>query len=404
MARSGRGNIPRTPSYPSYTPPVPTTNVPDTYDSYNAERNKSSKPMAIRGKGMQLGKKTKTGSAFDQIKSELGPEAEMSAPLVPSAPSAPAAAAPSVARSSINLDREAVHVTIAEAISAKFSREGSLETFEVKGDLQLRISDPSLTQIKLSLDVGNSRGAQLTSHPKVDKNVFKNSKVIQLADTSKGGFPVNNSIGVMRWKLSPKSGEIDDPPITFTVWVNDAGSNTWNITVEYEWTGGDALRDVTVTIPYQTSEPAVSSFDAVYEVSGDSIDWTIGAVDDENATGSFEFEAQADNDNEFFPMSVRFSKTKPFIDVDVSTYPAQAPRGMLMNVTGILGIARQGRSGYLLLQRYQVCCRLVCYRLRVMNLVLIASMAQYVRVRDPHKQCRWPIDRSADRKANLLKT
>ena len=275
--------------------------------------------MAMRGKGMQLGKKSKTTNAYEQIRGELGPEAEVSAPLAPSSnAAAPAVASPTTTRPSTALDREAVHVTIAEAISAKFSKEGSLESFDVKGDLQLRITDPSLTQIKLNLAVGNSRGAQLNSHPKVDKNVFKNSKVIQLADTTKSGFPVNNAIGVMRWKLAAKSGEVDDPPITFTVWVNDAGGNTWNITVEYEWTGGDPLKDVTVTIPYQTMEPAVSSFDAVYEVSGDSIDWTIGAVDEENATGSFEFEAQAENDEEFFPMSVRFSKTAPFVDVDVS--------------------------------------------------------------------------------------
>ncbi|KAF2104345.1 coatomer subunit delta [Rhizodiscina lignyota] len=320
MARSGRTAVPRTPSYPTYTPPVPTTTIPDTYDSYTAEKNKSSKPLAVRGKGMQLGKKSKTTNMYEQVRGELGPEAEVSTPLVPtSAVSTPAVASPIATRASTTLEREAVHVTIAETISAKFSKEGSLEMFEVKGDLQLRISDPSLTQVKLNLAVGNSRGAQLTSHPKVDKNLFKNSKVIQLSDTSKAGFPVNNSIGVMRWKLSAKSGEIDDPPITFTVWVNDAGGNTWNITVEYEWTGGDPLKDVTVTIPYQTMEPAVSSFDAVYEVSGDSIDWTIGAVDEENATGSFEFEAQAENDGEFFPMSVRFSKTTPFVDVDVSS-------------------------------------------------------------------------------------
>jgi hypothetical protein len=41
-------------------------------------------------------------------------------------------------------------------------------------------------------------------------------------------------------------------------------------------------------------------------------------VDDNNATGSFEFEAQAGDENEFFPMQVKFGKTKPFIDVDVS--------------------------------------------------------------------------------------
>lgn len=311
MARSGRSMQSRQPSYPSYTPP-PQQAVPDTYDSYKSESK--SRSMPVRGKGMQLGKKSKTTNAFEQIRGELGPEAELSPPPVPTSTVAPPA---STEQTSHSTDREPVHITIAESISAKVSREGSLEAFEVKGDLQLRITDPSLTQIKLTLAVGDSRGAQLSSHPKVDKTLFKNQKVIQIAKAGEG-FPSNQSIGVMRWKLAPKGDVIDDPPITFNVWVNDAGGNTWNITVEYEWGSGDALKDVMVSIPYSTSEPAVSSFDAVYEVSGDSIDWTIGTVDQENPSGSFEFEAQASDDAEFFPMMVHFAKSRPFVDIDVS--------------------------------------------------------------------------------------
>ncbi|THY71315.1 hypothetical protein D6C86_07061 [Aureobasidium pullulans] len=314
--RSGRSNMPSAPSYPTYTPPPTQPAVTDTYDSYNAEKNKSfQKSLPARSKGMQLGKKTKTTSMFEQVRGDLGSEAE--APLIPSAPaaSAPVQAAAAPATSS---DRDGIHITVAETISAKLSREGSLESFEVKGDLQLRITDPSLTQVQLALALGDTHGAQLNSHPKVDKTAFKNDKIIQLTDTSKG-FPANNSIGVMRWRLAAKAEDISDPPITFTAWVNETGSGTYNITLEYELTGGDALNDVTVSIPYQTSEPSVSSFDAVYEVSGDSIDWTIGDVDDTNATGSFEFEAQAESEAEFFPMSVRFAKTRPYVDVDVSS-------------------------------------------------------------------------------------
>lgn len=315
MSRSGRGGAaPRTPSYPTYTPSVPAT-VPDTYDTYAAEKNKTSKPLATRGKGMQLGKKSKTTNIFEQVAGDLPPEQEplVSSPKTTTAPTA----APSSARASTSLDREAVHITTSELISARLDREGLLKSFEVKGDLQLRISDPAFTQAKLDLAVGNSRGAQLITHPKVDKAVFKNSRTIQLADTSKG-FPSNMAIGVMKWKLAPKPEDIDDPPITFRVWVEDSGK-TFNITVEYEWTGGDVLKDVSVTIPYSTDEPAISSFDAVYEVSGDSLEWNIGLVDDGSASGSFEFEASADSEAEFFPMRVRFSKTKPFIDVTVSS-------------------------------------------------------------------------------------
>jgi hypothetical protein len=244
-----------------------------------------------------------------------------SSPLVPNHPVAPADHSSALASPiPSSLDRDAIHVTIAETINAKLSREGSVNSIEVKGDLQLRISDPTLTKVKLDLVANASHGVQFRTHPNVDKGLFNSSKAVQMSNVAKG-FPVNNSVGVLRWRASPKADDASAVPITFTVWVNKGSDDMYNITVEYELTGGDPLKDVTVIIPYATSEPAVSSFDATYEVSGDSLEWTIGLVDDTNASGSFEFEAQAGDENEFFPMQVKFGKTKPFIDVDVSYFP-----------------------------------------------------------------------------------
>ncbi|CZT51390.1 probable coatomer subunit delta [Rhynchosporium secalis] len=317
VSRSGRNAIPRAPIYPTYTPPARSV-VTETYDSYEAEKNKSSR-SAPKGKGMQLGKKSKTTDMFERVRGEMGAEVEDSAssPLVPNNPvhveSTPAPAS----RISSSLDRDAIHVTIAETISAKLSREGAVNSIEIKGDLQLKISDPSLTKVKLDLIANASHNVQFRTHPNVDKTLFNNSKAVQMSNTAKG-FPVNNSVGVLRWRAVPKADDSSALPISFTVWVNRGTDDTYNITVEYELTGGDSLKDVTVIIPYATSEPAVSSFDAQYEVSGDSLEWTIGLVDEDNATGSFEFEAQAGDENEFFPMQVKFGKTKPFIDVDVT--------------------------------------------------------------------------------------
>ncbi|RDW60008.1 coatomer subunit delta [Coleophoma crateriformis] len=318
VSRSGR-NAPRTPVYPTYTPPSRPA-VTDTYDSYEAEKNKSFKASAPKGKGMQLGKKSKTTDMFERVRGDMGAEVEESAssPLVPNHPPSVAEHTHASARVSSSLDRDAIHVTIAETIGAKLSREGTLNSLEVKGDLQLKISDPTLTKVKLDLVANASHGVQFRTHPNVDKGIFNSTKGIQMSNVTKG-FPVNNSVGVLRWRATPKADDSSAVPITFTVWVNKGSDDTYTITVEYELTGGDSLNDVTVTIPYATSEPAVSSFDATYEVSGDSLEWVIGAVDDENASGSFEFEAQAEDENEFFPMQVKFSKTRPFIDVDVNS-------------------------------------------------------------------------------------
>ncbi|OJJ45708.1 hypothetical protein ASPZODRAFT_118806 [Penicilliopsis zonata CBS 506.65] len=316
-ARSGRAAAPRAPNYPVYTPPS-RPSVPDTYDTYEAEKKKTfAKPMPLRGKGMQLGKKSKTTDIYEKVRGDLGPEAEESTPLVTPTVSTPVAEHVASARASLSADREPIHVTVAETISAKLTREGALKSFEVKGDLQLRITDPSFTKLRLDLVANPTHGAQFRTHPNVDKALFTNSSAIQLKDATKR-FPANNSIGVLRWRVaSSGSDSADILPITFTVWVNK-GSDSTTITVEYELVGSDSLHDVVVTIPYSSAEPAVSSFDAVYEVSGDSLDWNLGLVDENNASGSFEFESTGDDENEFFPMNVRFTKTTPFVDVDVT--------------------------------------------------------------------------------------
>lgn len=259
---------------------------------------------------------------FEAVRNDMGPEDEaaVSTPLASNAPPVPAATRPAATvPSATNGDasRDAISITFAESISAKLSREGTMESFEVKGDLHLRITDPSLTQVKLDLsDVDTSSGTSFMVHPNVDKQVFNSSRVLQLKNTAKG-FPVNNSIGVMRWRYNAPQGANVQLPLTLTAWVNAGGDDSYSITLEYELTGGDTLNDVIVTIPFGSSEPAVGSFDAVYEVTGDSIDWTIGTIDESNSSGSFEFEAQADGDSAFFPMSVRFTKTQPWAGVDV---------------------------------------------------------------------------------------
>jgi hypothetical protein len=321
VARSAayaRGMAPKIPQYPTYTPPTRPT-VPDTYDSYEAEKSKAfNKPLASRGKGMQLGKKSKTTDIYDKVKADLGTtSADEAAPLVSTPAAAPAQSAPAT-RTSLDTTNSPIHVTIQETLTAKLSREGALKSFEVKGDLNLKISDPSLTKLSLALLANEGPlKAQFRTHPNIDKNLFTSEKRIQLKDTTKK-FPSNNSIAVLRWRATAPADTADILPITFTVWVNKS-DDSYTITVEYELTSSSMapLSNVTVTIPYATSEPAVSSFDAVYEVTGDSLDWNIGPVDVDNASGSFEFEAQADDEAEFFPMGVRFQMSRPFVEVDV---------------------------------------------------------------------------------------
>ena len=285
---------------------------------------------------MQLGKKSKTTDMFERVRGDLGQVEDT--PLVPVASPAAAPEPAAAPRASAALDRDAIHVTVNESISAKISREGVATSFSVSGDLSLRVSDPDLTKIKLKLDATPSHGAQFRTHPNVDRNVFNGSKAIQLTNQAKG-FPVNNAVGVLRWRASPRADDTSVLPIMFTVWVNKGSDGTTTLTIEYELTGGDPLTNVAVVVPYSSAEPTISSFDAVYEVSGDSLEWQIGAVNEDNTSGSFEFEAQTDDESEFFPMQVRFSKQTPFVDVDVSLPSFALSRGFLeANVNQVLSV------------------------------------------------------------------
>jgi hypothetical protein len=286
-------------------------------NSYAAEKERKVSAAPL-GKGMQLGKKSRTTNMYEQVRGDMGQEEEPSAPLVSSAPApAPSRTATSAVAGTALDGQEPIHVILAETITARISREGTLEAMEVKGDLQLRITEPTLTQVKLNLHAPNRDGVQFNTHPKVDKPLFNSTKVVQLREGGRG-FPANQSIGVMRWRYqAPASGAGATLPITFTCWVNEGSAGNYSVTVEYELTGNDTLNDVAVTIPFAGSEPQVASFDASYEVAGDALEWNIGTVDESNSSGSFEFEAEADSDEGFFPMSVKFAKSAPFVDVDV---------------------------------------------------------------------------------------
>jgi coatomer subunit delta len=315
-AAYGRGTAPRMPSQPTYTPPVMQTT--STYDSYEAEKNKVSSKFSSRpSKGMQLGKKSKTSSAFAQVQQEIGTEEPVAAPVEAELP---VRSAVSASNDIASASATPILISVSETMSAKLTREGALKSFEVKGDLHLKITDSSLT--KLALSVTANEGplkAQFRTHPNVDKQLFTSQKLIQLKDTSKR-FPVNMNTGVLRWRVTaPADHDTSVLPLTFTAWVNKSTSDgTYTITLEYEANQPTTtLRDVSVTIPYASSEPSVSSFDAIYQVTGDSLEWTIGIVDADNPSGSFEFEAQADDDAEFFPMTVNFDMASTFVDVDV---------------------------------------------------------------------------------------
>jgi hypothetical protein len=77
---------------------------------------------------------------------------------------------------------------------------------EIKGDMNLHVSDPALTKLKLTLappptDFGSD--IQFKQHPNMAKFAANKERTIALKDPSRD-FPVNQSLGVLKWRYQGK--------------------------------------------------------------------------------------------------------------------------------------------------------------------------------------------------------
>ncbi|ODQ82378.1 hypothetical protein BABINDRAFT_158985 [Babjeviella inositovora NRRL Y-12698] len=279
---------------PQYTPP------PLTYSQ--APSSSLAKPHAPRGKGLQLGKKTKPVSEFAQPLLEVAQPAPAQAP-------APVQDSPVPAKSHNN----GILVTINEKVSAQITRDGSVVNSEAKGDLQLRICDAALAHSRLVLRAdGAAHGVQYKTHPNVDRAAFTGSGVIALKDTTKP-FPANDqALGVLRWRAVGKADDATLLPLTVSCWLAPSEvSGAIDVTLEYELNGGfqGVLRDIAFVVPLATHNVKLrTEHDGLaYDVSENGVLFSLTEITPEDPQGAFEFTIEAADDDELFPMELAFN-------------------------------------------------------------------------------------------------
>lgn len=97
-----------------------------------------------------------------------------------------------------------MHVIIKETISLSLLRDGGVQSMEVKGDMNLQVSDAADAQIKLTLEPPSDFGGsalQFKQHPNVLKFPPNQPRVVALKDSSKS-FPVGQSLAVLKWRYA----------------------------------------------------------------------------------------------------------------------------------------------------------------------------------------------------------
>ena len=310
----------------------------------------SSTPAAkpFKGKGMQLGKKSKgadllgamggdLAAAAAAADEELTAAANAASAAIAASSSAPAArVAPAATPAAIDpldllepVHQEPVHVVIKERISISGNRDGGLESLEIKGDLLLKITDPSLAKVRVQLappEAGNlvlSAGdLQFKTNPQVDKAAWSSDRIIAPRDARKP-FPVNQSLGVLRWRMVTKDETA--LPLSINCWPSPNGEGGCDVSIEYELENEELgeLRSVIIAIPLpEGSVPSVECPDGSWAVNEETnnLEWSLESISSANKSGSLEFSVTegAENVDVFFPVVVDFVCEKTLSNVTVA--------------------------------------------------------------------------------------
>ncbi|KAK8820088.1 hypothetical protein WA577_006157 [Blastocystis sp. JDR] len=251
------------------------------------------------GRGMQL-----SGAKKDSL-SNLMREDHL---VVPST-TKKAAAAP--------VSSSAVDVKIEEELTVKLSRDGLIETADVKGTLSVRANAPEASRVLIRLNDFAAPGFQLQLHPTIARS-FLSDHVLTLKQADRG-FPVDSSVSVLRWR-QPNGGDAL-VPLSVTCWpeVLDDGCN---VNVEYTLNREvlPALSNVRICIPLPAgASPEILSVDGSYHFypKESFIEWEIEEMQEDNANGVLEFHVKGGSEDDFFPTSVEFESPRTFLDASV---------------------------------------------------------------------------------------
>lgn len=287
----------------SFQPPaVPTPDV-----SISAA---SSRPAAVKGMSLMA-----AGGKNKSLEDALYKEDKLM-PVIPKAiPSSSSGAAPPPAPTPSHV--HPIMLAINERVNCTATRDGSIESFDVKGSLTLTAQDDEAALCSVQMNTVQSEMFNFTTHPKVNKAVYEQSGLLQLKDTTKG-FPSQRPVGILKWSHS--SASEDFVPLKINCWPEEEARGQINVSIEYSMEQNLVLHNVAIRIPLCTSNPpniiAVDGNHKHNAQAGELL-WTVDMIDSSNSTGSLEFSIQQRDTDAFFPIEVGFNSPNLYCDLEV---------------------------------------------------------------------------------------
>ena len=160
------------------------------------------------------------------------------------------------------------------------------------------------------------------THPHVDKQVWGAERRIALRDP-KRPFPLNQQVGVLRWRAITK--DESQKPLGITVWLSPTGDGGCEVNVEYELEHTTLELDaVSIVIPVpegvapEVTDPEDGSY--AYDAQANRVVWRLPSISALNPSASLELVVPygADNVDVFFPVSVEFTASRVLSGVHIT--------------------------------------------------------------------------------------
>uniref|UniRef100_A0A8D3C029 Coatomer subunit delta n=1 Tax=Scophthalmus maximus TaxID=52904 RepID=A0A8D3C029_SCOMX len=207
---------------------------------------------------------------------------------------------------------ESVHLRVEEKISLTCGRDGGLQNMELMGMVTLRVTDDKSGRIRLIINNNDNKGLQL-------QQLLKIPETITHPNNPDKSFPLNNDVGVLKWRLQTTDDALI--PLTINCWPSESGTGC-DVNIEYELQDDSLeLNDVVISIPVPSGvgAPLIGDLDGEYKHDSrrNILEWCLPVIDANNKSGSLEFSI-AGQPNDFFPINVTFVSKRNYCDIQVT--------------------------------------------------------------------------------------
>lgn len=191
-------------------------------------------------------------------------------------------------------------VVIEEFLIVRMTRNGTVESCGVNGTLSLFAGDREHTKLEINTTIGDNV-SDFKPEPETDRAQFNKSKTLCLQNKNED-FPASNVL-LAKWSVNNVR-----VPVFINCCISSNGDGFMTVTIEYnldsEFHG--ELIELTVQVPHPTTNVHVKNPDSIFEQELDSITVLAPTVTPDSPRGSLEIVAEADTEDQFFPMDVVF--------------------------------------------------------------------------------------------------